>query len=528
MPKVNVEIGGKVLTIETGKFARQADAAVTVQIGGTVMFSAMCVSKEEPSETQDFFPLLVDYRERTYAAGKIPGGFFKREAKPADREVLACRIADRTLRPLFPEDYFNEVNISSIVLSVDGENNPDILSIISASAALTISSVPFEGPVGAVRVGYIDGKFVVNPTFVELEKSSLDLVLSGTRDNVNMIEAGATELSEELMLQAIQFGHGELIKICDAQEELRKMCGLAKTPVSKREVNPLVAKKVRDLTQGKFGELHLLKDKQQRGQALKELYASVLAAVAAEIPDFKEFEVKKAFSQFEHDDVRRLIVHEKKRPDGRSFTEIRDIQCEVEVLPRTHGTGLFTRGQTQCLAVATLGTKADQQKIDALEGESTKRFLLHYNFPGFSVGEAKPNRGPGRREIGHGALAERAINAVIPSENEFPYTIRIVADIMESNGSSSMASVCGGTLSLMDAGVPIKSPVAGIAMGLVTEGDQYEILTDIAGMEDHLGDMDFKVAGTKYGITALQLDLKIKCVTFDMLKKAFKQAQDAR
>jgi len=528
MPNVVVEIGGKELTIETGKMARQADGAVTVQVGGTVMFTAVCSSKGEPSATQDFFPLFVDYRERTYAAGKIPGGFFKREAKPADREVLSCRIADRTLRPLFPKDYLNEVNVSSIVLSADGVNNPDILSMVSASAALTISELPFEGPVGAVRIGHVDGKFIVNPTFEELENSTLDLVLSGTRDNVNMIEAGANEVSEELMLEAIQVGHKEIIKLCDVQEELRKLCGVPKIEVAKRELNADVVAKVREMTVGKFKEIHLLQDKQQRGSALKELYSQILESFPTDDPDFNEFDVKKAFSKLEQEDVRKLIVHEKVRPDGRSFDEIRALNCDIEVLPRTHGTGLFTRGQTQCLAVATLGTKADQQRIDALEGESTKRFLLHYNFPGFSVGEVKPNRGPGRREIGHGALAERALSAVMPSEDDFPYTVRIVADIMESNGSSSMASVCGGTLSLMDAGVPIKSPVAGIAMGLVTEGEQYEILTDIAGMEDHLGDMDFKVAGTTEGITALQLDLKIKGVTFEMLEKAFKQAKEAR
>jgi polyribonucleotide nucleotidyltransferase len=528
MPSVCIEIGGKVLTIETGKMAKQADGAVTVQLGGTVVFSAAVASKKEPSETQDFFPLFVDYRERTYAAGKIPGGFFKREAKPADREVLACRLTDRTLRPLFPESYLNEVNISSIVLSADGQNNPDVLSMISASAALVISDSPFQGPIGAVRIGYIDDEFVVNPTFEELEKSTLDLILAGTCDNINMLEAGSAEVSEDLMLRAIQFGHKEIVKICDLQSELQKICGKAKISVPSRELNPEVLKKVGELTKGKFRDLYAIKDKQERAQASNDLYASVLEQFPVDDPEFKEFEVKKAFSQFEQEQVRSLIVHDKVRPDGRSFTDIRDISCEVEVLPRTHGTGLFTRGQTQCLAVTTLGTKADQQRIDALEGESTKRFLLHYNFPGFSVGEVKPNRGPGRREIGHGALAERALAAVLPNGDEFPYTIRVVADIMESNGSSSMASVCGGCLSMMDAGIPIKSPVAGIAMGLITEGDEYEILTDIAGIEDHLGDMDFKVAGTKEGITALQLDVKIKGINFEMIEKAFAQAKVAR
>lgn len=528
MPSVFIEIGGKVLTIETGKMAKQADGAVTVQLGGTVVFSAAVTSKKEPSETQDFFPLFVDYRERTYAAGKIPGGFFKREAKPADREVLACRLTDRTLRPLFPKSYLNEVNISSIVLSADGENNPDVLSMVAASAALVISDAPFEGPIGAVRIGYCDDEFIVNPTFEDLAKSSLDLILSGTRDNINMIEAGSLEVSEELMLKAIQFGHKEIVKICDLQTELQKQCGKEKIVVEPREIDQDVFQKVAELTKDKFRGVHLVKDKQERSKALQDLYASVLEAFPVDDPEFKEFEVKKAFSKIEQDQVRTLIVHDKTRPDGRSFTEIRDISCEVEVLPRTHGTGLFTRGQTQCLAVTTLGTKADQQRIDALEGESTKRFLLHYNFPGFSVGEVKPNRGPGRREIGHGALAERALSAVLPDADDFPYTIRVVADIMESNGSSSMASVCGGCLSMMDAGVPIKSPVAGIAMGLVTDGSTYEILTDIAGMEDHLGDMDFKVAGTREGITALQLDLKIKGINFEMIEKAFKQAKEAR
>ncbi|MBU1864687.1 MAG: polyribonucleotide nucleotidyltransferase [Candidatus Omnitrophica bacterium] len=526
--QVTGNIGSKELIIETGKLARQADGAVTVQLGGTVVFSAVVADKNEPKEERDFFPLFVDYRERTYAAGKIPGGFFKREARPSEREILTCRLTDRTLRPLFPKDYLNEVNISSIVLSADGENNPDIVGMIAASAALMISPIPFYEPIGAVRVGYIDEQFVINPTFDELENSTLDLVLAGTKANVNMIEAGALEVSEELMLQAIEVGHRELIKIIEIQEELQKKCGKEKGEVTPHKLDADTAQKVRKATDGKFQKIHLIKDKGERNQARQKLYDTVLTQFPVDDPEFKDTEVKRTFSHFESEDVRHLIVHGKKRPDGRLFEDIRDITCEIEVLPRTHGTGLFTRGQTQCLAVATLGTKADEQRIDALEGESKKNFMLHYNFPGFSVGEVKPNRGPGRREIGHGALAERALKAVMPDEESFPYTVRIVADVMESNGSSSMASVCAGTLCMMDAGIPIKRPVSGIAMGLITEGDDYEILTDIAGMEDHLGDMDFKVAGTHDGITALQLDLKIKGISFDIIRKAFQQAKKAR
>ena len=525
---VKLKIGDKELIIETSRMARQADGAVTVQLGGTVVLAAVVANKKEVDEERDFFPMTVDYRERTYAAGKIPGGFFKREGKPAEREVITCRLVDRTLRPLFPEDYLNEVQISAIVLSVDGENNSDILAMIAASAALTISCIPLEQTIGAVRVGYVDGRFIINPTFTELEESSLDLVIGGTKSNVNMIEAGGREVSEELMLEAIEVGHKEIKKIIAIQEDLRKQCGKEKIAVASREIDQDVFKKVREATKGKFTDINLIKDKIERNEAREELYQSILAEFPVDDPEFKETPVKRSFSECEYADVRHLIVHEKKRPDGRKFGDIRDISCEVDVLPRTHGSALFTRGQTQCLAVATLGTRVDQQTIDALEGESSKSFMLHYNFPAFSVGEVRPNRGPGRREIGHGALAERALTVVLPDEELFPYTIRIVSDILESNGSSSMASVCGGALCLMDAGVPIKSPVAGIAMGLITDGDKYAVLTDIAGMEDHLGDMDFKVAGTTAGITALQLDLKISGVSSAVLKEAFQQAKEAR
>ncbi len=528
MYRTRIEIGGKELSIETGKIAKQADGAVMVQLGGTVVFSAAVSDKGEVSPEQDFFPLFVDYRERSYAAGKIPGGFFKRESRPSEREILVCRLADRSIRPLFPKDYLNEVNITSIVLSADAENNPDILSMISASAALTISEIPFQCPIGAVRIGYVDGNLIVNPTFDELEKSLLDLVVAGTKDNINMIEAGAQEVSETLMADAIEFAHKEIIKIVEMQEELRRLCGKEKL-----EVNPIMipndlVEKVRGIASGKFREVNRIKDKIERKGAHEKLAEEVFAAFSEEELEEKKPLIKRVLHDIEAEEVRRLIVRENVRPDGRAFDEIRPISCEVGILPRTHGTGLFTRGQTQCLAVATLGTKADQQRIDALEGESSKRFILHYNFPGFSVGEVKPNRGPGRREIGHGALAERALLSMIPSEDEFPYTIRIVADIMESNGSSSMASVCGGTLAMMDAGIPMKKPVSGIAMGLITEGNSYKILTDIAGIEDHLGDMDFKVAGTRDGITALQLDLKIKGITMDIIRDAFEAAKVAR
>ncbi len=527
MKNVRAHIGRYELILETGKVAKQADGAVTVQYGGTVVLTTV-VAKRKPKEGIDFFPLTVDYRERTYAAGKIPGGYFKREGRPTEKEILSSRLADRPIRPLFPENFFNEVQIMSTVLSVDAENNPDILGVIGASAALAISPIPFQGPVGAVRIGLQDGNFIVNPSYEELEKSDLDLILVGTKDKVIMIEAGASEVSEEMMLRAIEFAQKEIQSVIRIQEELVSQCGKAKWPVADKVQPTALIDKVESICRGRFKQVFKLSGKEERAEATENICKDVLAAFDSAAPDYNEAAIKHIFEEIEKREVRDLILGQKKRPDGRSFKDLREISCEIAVLPRTHGSALFTRGQTQSLAVTTLGTSADEQLIDALEGETFKRFMLHYNFPPFSVGEVGPNRGPGRREIGHGALAERALVPVMPSEEEFPYTVRIVSDILESNGSSSMATVCGATLSLMDAGVPLKAPVAGIALGLVTDGTQGEILTDIAGIEDHLGDMDFKVAGTKVGITALQLDLKIKGISTDIIKRALSQAHEAR
>ncbi len=525
--RVSAKIGREELIIETGKLAKQADGAVLIHYGGSVVLVTACGAKNTREE-QDFFPLTVDYREKTYAAGKIPGGYFKREGKPTEKEVLTARLIDRPLRPLFPDNYYDEVQVMANVLSVDAENNPDILAMIGGSAALLISPIPFRNAVGSIRVGMIDEELVINPTYAQLETSKLDLILAGTKENVVMIEAGANEVSEETFLKAIQFGHRAIQDIIKLQEELAKKCGKSKTDVAPRVIPEEVSKKVHETVGSHFLEIFNLPTKSERETAHEVLYQKVLAQFDVSNPNFKESDVEFVFSSIEEKEVRKLIVEKGKRPDGRSFQEIRPISCEVGVLPRTHGSSLFTRGETQSLSIATLGSGSDEQRIDALEGEQFKRFMLHYNFPPFSVGEVAPNRGPGRREIGHGALAERSLRAMIPSQEEFPYTIRLVSEILESNGSSSMASVCAGTLALMDAGVPIKAPVSGIAMGLVTEGKGWKVLTDIAGIEDHLGDMDFKVSGTKDGITAVQMDIKIEGISHEILKKALEDAKVAR
>ena len=525
--KVSTLLGNRELIIETGKMAKQSDGAVTVQCGGTVVL-AVVVGAKEVDETRDFFPLTVDYRERTYAAGKIPGGYFKREGRPTEKEILTSRLIDRPLRPLFPKDYRNEVQITVTVLSADGENNPDILSVIGASAALAISSIPFTTPVGAVRVGLVGGERIVNPDYDQTEQGSLDLVVVGTEEKVIMLEAGAKEITEEEMVKAILFGQKELQSLIRIQKELQSKAGKPKLPVEKRVIAEEVQKKVEAAVKGKFEKLFDLGSKEEREAKTRELYEKALAEFDAAKPDFKEADVRSSFEELEKKRIREIILKEGRRPDGRGFREFRKITCEVGPLPRTHGSALFTRGQTQSLAVATLGTKADEQMIAALEGDISKRFMLHYNFPHFSVGEVGPNRGPGRREIGHGNLAERALKAVMPSEEEFSYTVRLVSDILESNGSSSMASACSATLALMDAGVPIKAPVGGVAVGLVAEGSQWRILTDIAGIEDHLGDMDFKAAGTTKGITALQMDLKISGIGEEILLEAFEHSREAR
>ena len=516
------------LIIETGKMAKQADAAVTVQLGGTVVL-VTCVCSKEVREGRDFLPLTVEYREKTYAAGKIPGGFFKREGRPSEKETLTARLIDRPIRPLFPKGMVNDVQVISLVLSSDGENDSDILALNGASAALSMSNIPFEGPIACVRVGLIDGKFVLNPTFQELENSDLDFVIAGRSGKTIMIEAEGKELSETKIEEAIEFAQKHIDTIVDLQNELTKECGNKKREdIVIRTAREDLQSKVKNDSINRLNEINKMSLKEEREEALDVLSKKLLEKYAPEDGSIEEWEVKIAIQKVEKEVVRTHILKNAKRIDGRPHKEVRAIDCQVGVLPRTHGSGLFTRGQTQALCVTTLGTSSDEQRVDALEGESHKSFMLHYNFPSFSVGEVGPFRGPGRREIGHGALAEKALKPIIPTKEEFPYTVRIVSDILESNGSSSMASVCAGSLSLMDAGVPTNKQVAGIAIGLVSESDKYVLLTDIAGLEDHYGDMDFKVAGTKIGITALQLDLKIKGLDKKVLTEALLMAKEAR
>ncbi len=525
--KIEAKLGNSNLIIETGRMAKQADGACTVQLGGTmVLVAAVCSGK--PREGIDFFPLTCEYQEKTYAAGKIPGGFFKREGRPSEKEILTARLMDRPIRPLFPKGFINEVQIVAIVVSSDGENDPDVLAMLGASCALTISDIPFKGPIAAVRVGRIEGQFVVNPTYKELESSDIDIVVSGSRTAVIMVEAGSNEVSEEAILDAINFGHAQLQGLLDIQEKLAKECGRPKRDIEFYRVSDELLKKVKELSVAKLGEINQLGTKEQREEAMSQLSKELIAKLITKESAYTERDVKAGLIEVEEEEVRKFIIEKKKRVDGRRFDEIRAISCEVGLLPRTHGSALFTRGQTQSLSVTTLGTSQDEQMIDALEGETQKSFMLHYNFPPFSVGEVKPIRGPGRREIGHGALAERALKPVMPSKEKFPYTVRVVSDILESNGSSSMATVCASSLSLMDAGVPIKEPVSGIAMGLILGKNEAIILTDIGGVEDHYGDMDFKVAGTRNGITALQMDLKVQGITKDIIKKALEIGRQAR
>ena len=524
--KVERKIGGENLTIETGKMAKQANGSVVVEYGGTVVL-ATAVSSKKIRDGIDFFPLTVEYQEKTYAAGRIPGGYFKREGRPTEKEILTARLIDRPIRPLFPKGFMNDVQIFAIVLSSDGQNDSDIPALIGASTALAISDIPFAGPVGAVRVGLVDDKFIVNPTFEEIEKSELNLVAVGLKDRIVMLEAGSNEISGEKMLEAIEFSQKHINEAIEIQEELQKKAGKKKAEVELVVISDTLYEKVRGLSLSQLEKVYLPASKEEREDALDTLSKSVIEKLKAEDEAFQESDIKSALGKVEKEVIRKFILEKKKRVDGRKCEEIRPITCETGVLPRTHGSGLFTRGQTQSLSTTTLGTGRDEQRLDTLEGEKFKSFMLHYNFPPFSVGEARPARGPGRREIGHGALAERALKAVMPSGEDFPYTVRVVSDILESNGSSSMATVCASTLSLMDAGVPIKRPVSGIAMGLVKEGKSVSILTDIAGVEDHFGDMDFKVTGTDNGITALQMDLKIDGINMDLIKKIMKQALPA-
>jgi polyribonucleotide nucleotidyltransferase len=525
---VQVEVGGRPLTLETGKLAKQANGAVLLKYGDTQLLVTACMDSR-PND-RDFLPLTVDYREYTYSAGKIPGGFFKREGRPSEREILISRFIDRPLRPLFPEAWRNETQIVGLVLSADSENDPDVLAITGASAAAFISDLPFTTPIAAVRVGLLEGQLIANPTTAEQKKSLLNIVVAGSEEAIVMIEAGALEVSEDTIADALSFGHDQVKRIIVAIRELHDRVRPNKVVVPPLPVNEELAKKIKKT----FGErLHDALDtakypKKDSYRRVDEIKAEVLATIPEDDEDLQK-EAKRAFERLREEFFRDDVLHRRRRPDGRAFDQIRAISCEVGLLPRVHGSALFTRGETQALATLTLGTKEDMQRLDLLfEDEAFKRFMLHYNFPPFSVGEVKFLRGPGRREIGHGALAERALVNLLPPEADFPYAMRLVSDILESNGSSSMATVCGGSLALMDAGVPLRSACAGIAMGLVVEGDKTAVLTDIAGAEDHYGDMDFKVAGTRAGITALQMDIKVGGVSVALMRQALEQARKAR
>lgn len=526
MLQFKTEIAGRNMIIETRKIAQQANGSVVIRYGDTVLLVTATASKK-PREGVDFLPLTIDYEERLYAVGKIPGGFIKREGKPSEKAILSARVIDRPLRPLFPKGFRNDVQVVSTVLSVDQDNTPDIAAINGASCALCISDIPFAGPVGAVSVGLIDGKFVINPTVSESEKSRLNLIVAGTKEAVLMVEAGADEVSEDEMLKAILFGHEEIKKIVEFQEDIIKQVGKTKMEFTEETVDSEIEKAVREFATNKMSEAIRTYEKLEREALIDKVKEDTLMHFQDVFPD-SEKEIAEVLYDILKEEVRKMISYEGIRPDGRSHDEIRPISCEVGILPRTHGSGLFTRGQTQALTVATLGALGDVQILDGLGIEESKRYMHHYNFPPYSTGETKVLRGPGRREIGHGALAERALEPMIPSEEDFPYTIRLVSEILSSNGSSSMASVCGSTLALMDAGVPIKAPVSGIAMGLIKEEDKVTILTDIQGMEDFLGDMDFKVAGTRNGITAIQMDIKINGIDEKILESALKQAREGR
>ncbi len=526
MQSFEMQLGGRTLTIENGKMAKQANGAVLVRYGDTVVLVAATASAE-PREGVDFFPLTVDYEEKMYAAGKIPGGFIKREGRPAESAILCSRLIDRPIRPLFPEGFRNDVQIIATVLSVDQDNPPEIAAMIGASCALCVSDIPFMGPIAGVRVGRVDGEFVINPTEEQRAKSDLNLTVAGSHDAVMMVEAGANELPEEVILESILFGHQEIRRIVEFQNEIAKACGKEKREVKLFQVPEDLDRAIRSYAAEKLDAAVRNPDKLKRDEDIAAVKAEVVEHFIEEYPEATK-EIAYVLHKMTKEIVRRMITHEKIRPDGRGLEEVRPVSCEVGILPRTHGSGLFTRGQTQILTITTLGSLGDEQIIDGLGPEMAKHYIHQYNFPGYSVGEARPARGPGRREIGHGALAERALVPVIPPVEEFPYTIRLVSEVLESNGSSSMGSVCGSTLSLMQAGVPIKRPVSGVAMGLVKDGEHYTILTDIQGMEDALGDMDFKVAGTTEGVTAIQMDIKIAGITREILSSALAQAKRGR
>jgi len=522
-----IEIGGKLFSIETGKFAKQANGSVMVRYGDTMVL-VTAVASPEAKPDQDFFPLQVEYREKTSAAGKFPGGYIKREGRPSEKEILSARLIDRPIRPLFPGEFKNETQVIAFVLSHDGENDADVLAAVGASAALTISDIPFECPMAEVRVGRLNGSFIVNPTFQQLKDCDIELVVGGTADSLMMVEGESRQISESELLDALKFAHKEIKKIVQLQNELRSEVGKPKMVVPQSQVDELIKKDVYDLAYDKLKQIvYSILTKEERSQKNNELIDFVKKSIAEKYPE-QEKVIDELLHDLEKEFMRERILKEGIRLDGRNTKQIRPITIDLGILPRTHGSALFTRGETQSLTSVTLGTKNDEQTIDGLIEEYTKKFMLHYNFPPFSVGEVGRMTGVGRREIGHGHLAERALKVVVPAEDQFPYTMRVISDILESNGSSSMATVCAGSLSLMDGGVPIKKAVAGIAMGLVKEGDQYAILSDILGNEDHLGDMDFKVAGTDEGITAFQMDIKIHGISFEIMEKALQQAKDGR
>ena len=525
---VQTQVNKQVLSIETGKVAKQADGAGVVRCGGTVVLSTVVAAKS-PMEgrDRDFLPLTVEYREKAYAGGRIPGGFFKREGRPDEKETLTCRLIDRPLRPLFPKSFRNELQIINLVISADDENDPDMLALVGSSAAVALSGIPFSAPIGAVRVALVEGQLVANPTYKQLAASPLEIVIAGTEDAVLMVESGGREISEEQMLEALAFGHEQCKQIARIQKDLVAQVGKPQWAFdAKAGADPALDARVKELATSKVVKALAIHEKQARAQALEGVFEEVWAALG--VDEALRPKAREALDKVEKAEVRRMIVEKGVRLDGRRVTEVRPIWSEVGYLPRVHGSALFTRGETQALVAATLGTKNDEQKLESFEGDVFRRFMLHYNFPSFSTGEVKRFGTPGRREVGHGALAQRAIEAVMPAREVFPYTVRVVSDILESNGSSSMASVCGASMALMDAGVPLVAPVAGIAMGLVKEGDKVGILTDIMGSEDHYGDMDFKVAGTEKGITALQMDIKIGGVSIDIMRQALAQAREAR
>ena len=535
MKKVyELDFRGRKLVIETGQLAKQAHGSVLVRYGDTVVLSAAVVSKNA-NLLSDFFPLQVLYEEKLYSVGKIPGGFIKREGRPTENATLGARMIDRPMRPLFPEGFKNEVQIVNTILSVDQDNSPEMSALLGSSLATCISKIPFNGPIAGVKVGRVDGKFVINPTAKEVELSDIDLVVAGTKEAINMVEAGAKEVSEEDMLEALLFGHEAIKELITFQEKIIEEIGQEKMDYDVLEITETLKQEVTDLASDKLNEALRIKDKIEKYETIDKIKEEIVTKYETENEHLKDLELKELITkvklvleEIEYEIFRKIVVKEKTRADGRAMDEIRPLSTDIDLLPRTHGSALFTRGQTQSLSVVTLGALGEHQVLDGLGLEDGKRFMLHYNFPQFSVGETGRYGSPGRREIGHGALGERALAQVIPSEEEFPYTIRVVSEILESNGSSSQASICAGCMALMAAGVPIKAPVAGIAMGLITDGDDYTVLTDIQGMEDHLGDMDFKVAGTKDGICALQMDIKIKGINKEILSQALIQAKKAR